>query len=351
MKLHEFETKELFKREGITVPEGKVLESRDQLDGILNSLKGPPWVLKAQIHAGGRGKAGGIRVAKDREDAFKGVGELLEKRLVTAQTGKDGVVIKKLLVEEFTPHIGEYYLGITLDRSKALPALILSTRGGMEIEEVAREDPRAVSKIWVNPLWGFSPYKAREILFGVDPMPDPELHPPLESLFRKLYQIFWKYDCSLVEINPLAILEDKRFVALDAKMSIDDNALFRHKEFQEDHEGKDPLELEAQSHGLSYIRMNGDVGVMVNGAGLAMATMDIIKLAGREPANFLDVGGGASQETVRRGFEIILKDPRVRTIFVNIFGGILRCDVLARGMVEALSGIDLRVPMVVRLEE
>ncbi len=350
MKLHEFETKELFKREGITVPEGKVLESIDQLDRILNSLKGPPWVLKAQVHAGGRGKAGGIRVAKDREDAFKGVAELLEKRLVTAQTGKDGVVIKKLLIEEFTPHMGEYYLGITLDRSKALPALILSTRGGMEIEEVAKEDPRAVSKIWVNPLWGFSPYKAREILFGVDPMPDLELHPPLEGLFRKLYEVFWKYDCSLVEINPLAILEDKKFVALDAKMSIDDNALFRHKEFGEDHEGKDPLELEAQSHGLSYIRMNGDVGVMVNGAGLAMATMDIIKLAGREPANFLDVGGGASQEMVRKGFEIILKDPRVRTIFVNIFGGILRCDVLARGMVEALSGIDLKVPMVVRLE-
>lgn len=350
MKLHEYETKEIFRKEGILVPNGRVLNSAEETEQILSSLKGPPWVIKAQVHAGGRGKAGGIVVAQDKSSAVEAVNTLLGKRLITAQTGKEGVLVKRLLIEEYGSHSLEYYVGITLDRSRAMPTLIFSPMGGVEIEEIAQSNPKAVAKVAIDPTWGFFSYKAREALFCVDPIPDQALHSGLERLFRKLYEIFWKYDCSLLEINPLAINEQNEIIALDAKMALDENSLFRHKEFQEDPEGKDPLELEAQANGLSYIRMDGDVGVMVNGAGLAMATMDIIKLAGREPANFLDVGGGASQAMVKKGFEIILKDPNVRMIFVNIFGGILRCDVLARGMVEALSGIDLKVPLVVRLE-
>lgn len=350
MKLYEYETKDILRREGICVPNGMVLSSIEELSSVLNAVKGPPWVIKAQVHAGGRGKAGGIIVANDLGSAEEAVANLLRKRLITAQTGSKGVLVKRLWVEEFGPHSLEFYVGITLDRSKAMPTLIFSPIGGVEIEEVAKTNPSSVAKIPIDPTWGFSSYKAREAIFGVEPSPPPELHAGLERVFRSLYEVFWKYDCSLLEINPLAVTDQNQIIALDAKMAIDENALLRHREFQEDLEEKDPLEREAQANGLSYIRMEGDVGVMVNGAGLAMATMDIIKLAGREPANFLDVGGGASQAMVKKGFEIILKDPKVRLIFVNIFGGILRCDVLARGMVEALTGVDLKVPLVIRME-
>jgi len=349
MKLYEYQAKELLRQKGILVPKGVVLEEEAQLEKALDEIHGPPWVVKAQVHAGGRGKAGGIVVAKDLSSLKEALRRILKQRISTAQTGQKGILVKKVLLEEYTPHEQEYYAGITLDRSKASPVLLFSTMGGMEIEEVAKESPKAISKVIVDPLLGFMPYKARELFYGLSPMPPLELFSQLERLFSMLYQLYWEMDLTLLEINPLSVTQKGELIALDAKISIDENALFRHKDIK-DEEEKDPLEAEAQAYGLNYIKMEGDVGVMVNGAGLAMATMDIIKLAGREPANFLDVGGGASQAMVKKGFEIIMKDPNVKMILVNIFGGILRCDVLARGMVEALQGLSLSVPLVVRLE-
>lgn len=349
MKLYEYQGKELLRQKGILVPKGVVLEEEDQLEKALDSIKGPPWVVKAQVHAGGRGKAGGIAVARDKEELKEALRKILRQRIKTAQTGQKEIFVKKVLLEEYTPHVKEYYIGITMDRSKALPVFLFSTMGGMEIEEVAKESPKAISKVMVDPLLGLMPYKARELVYGLSPMPPFELFPQLERLFSRLYELYWDMDLTLLEINPLCVTEKGELIALDAKLSMDENALFRHKNIK-DEEEKDPLEAEAQAYGLNYIKMEGDVGVMVNGAGLAMATMDIIKLAGREPANFLDVGGGASQAMVKKGFEIIMKDPNVKMIFVNIFGGILRCDVLARGMLQALEGISLGVPLIVRLE-
>ncbi len=352
MKLHEYQTKEILKRLNIPVPKGYLVDELGELDKTLLSLNGPPWVIKAQIHAGGRGQAGGIKVAKALKEARQITSELIGSRLVTKQTGKKGALVRKVLVEEFHELEKEYYVGITLDRKTASPTLIFSTMGGMDIEDVAATNPGAVAKVPIDPLLGFMPLHGRQAVYSVDPAPPKAIVPSLTSLFEKLFEVFMGQDCSLLEINPLGVTKDNMLLALDAKMVVDDNALFRHRDLasMEDKTEKDALELEAENFRLNYIKLDGQVGVMVNGAGLAMATMDIIKLAGANPANFLDVGGGASEEMVKKGFQIILKDPNVRLILINIFGGILRCDVLAKGIIGAAKGIDLNLPLIIRLE-
>jgi len=349
MKVHEYQAKSLLSRFGVAVPRGEVTDTATEAREIAKRLGGPV-VVKAQIHAGGRGKGGGIRVARDAEEAFEHAKAILGMTLVTPQTGREGRVVRKVLVEEALQTDRELYLAATLDRSRACPVVIASRSGGMEIEEVAARDPKAVLREAIDPLLGMFPFQARRIAIALGL--EGESFKQGVALMQSLFRAYVETDASLAEINPLLVTGSGRVLALDAKMNFDDNALFRHPEIREmrDLAEEDPLEVEASKFGLNYIKLDGNVGCMVNGAGLAMATMDLVKLAGGEPANFLDVGGGANEEQVKNAFRIILSDPHVRAILINIFGGIMRCDVIANGVVAAVREMGLSLPVVVRLE-
>jgi succinyl-CoA synthetase beta subunit len=350
MKIHEYQAKELFRKYRIPVPKGGVAFSVDEARKVAAGLDGWPVVVKAQIHAGGRGKGGGVKLARSEEEVAQAAGGILGMTLVTHQTGPEGRLVRKLLVEQGLSIAKELYLSIVPDRSTAKIVIMASEAGGMDIEEVAARSPEKIIKSFVNPLLGLQAYHIRQLAFGLN------LPPPAAKNFmpmiQNLYRLFVEYDCSLVEINPLVLTTEEAVIALDAKITLDDNALFRHKDIVEfrDLDEENPLEVEASKYNLNYINLDGNVGNMVNGAGLAMATMDIIKHAGAEPANFLDVGGGASAEMVENGFRIILSDKNVKGILINIFGGILRCDTLARGVVEAAAKTGIQVPVVVRME-
>ena len=350
MKIHEYQAKELFKKYGIPVPSGGVAFNSEEAGKIAAALGGFPVVVKAQIHAGGRGKGGGVKLSNSLEEAKKNAAGIIGMNLVTHQTGPEGKLVKKALVEQGLNIQKELYLGIIPDRASAKIVIMASEAGGMDIEEVAEKTPEKIIKIFVDPLAGIYPYHCRNAAFGLN-LPSGAVK-EFSAMLKNLYRLFVDYDCSLLEINPLVITADGAVIALDAKINFDDNAIFRHKDILEyrDFDEEDPLEVEASKFNLNYIKMDGNVGNMVNGAGLAMATMDIIKLAGAEPANFLDVGGGASAEMVENGFRIILGDKNVKGIFINIFGGILRCDVLAEGVVQAAKKTGINVPVVIRME-
>jgi succinyl-CoA synthetase beta subunit len=349
MKVHEYQAKSLLAKYGVPVPKGEVADTPEAAREAARRLGGPV-VIKAQIHAGGRGKGGGIKVAKSAEETFSLAGAILGMTLVTPQTGPEGRIVRKVLIEEALEAEREMYLALTLDRSRARPVAIASRSGGMEIEEVAARDPKAVVREAIDPALGIFPFQARRLAFelGLDGKAFQEGTALVQALFRA----YGDTDASLAEINPLVVTRDGRVLALDAKMNVDDNALFRHADVRamRDLSEEDPLEVEASKFGLNYIKLDGNVGCMVNGAGLAMATMDLVKLAGGEPANFLDVGGGASEEQVKNAFRIILSDRNVRAVLINIFGGIMRCDVIARGVVAAVREMGLSLPVVVRLE-
>jgi len=349
MKIHEYQAKKILKEFGIPVPRGEVVTAPADAKRVTEEL-GDMAVIKAQIHAGGRGKSGGIKLAHTPDEAEEIARKMLGMTLVTPQTGPEGRVVKALLVEEGQDIVQEMYLGIVVDRALGAPVIMASNAGGMEIEEVAAQSPEKIIKVAVDPATGFMGFHARKIAYGLGLEKEP--FKMASQCVASLYKAFIARDCSLVEINPLIINFKDEVIALDAKMNFDDDALFRHPELKDlnDPNEMDPLELEAKKFGLNYIKLNGNVGCMVNGAGLAMATMDLIKLAGGEPANFLDVGGGASAEQVENAFRILLSDPNVRVVLVNIFGGILRCDRVATGIVEAAKRIHMRVPMVIRLE-
>jgi succinyl-CoA synthetase beta subunit len=350
MKIHEYQAKALFAQYGIPIPKGRAVASPSEALEAAQTMGPPPYVVKAQIHAGGRGKGGGVKLAKNLDEFTGRVNEILGMTLVTHQTGPEGKTVLKVLIEEGVPIAQELYLGIVLDRARACPAIMASRSGGMDIEEVAEKTPHLIQREWIDPAVGFQAFQARNIVYRLGL--SAALVKSGIKLITQLVKLFEQLDCSLVEINPLVVTRDDRLIALDGKINFDDNALFRHKEILElmDPSEQDPLELEANKYNLNYIRLNGNIGVMVNGAGLAMATMDLIKLYGGEPANFLDVGGGASAETIANGFRIILSDERVKAVLVNIFGGILRCDVLAEGLIEAARKVVLQVPLIIRLE-
>ncbi len=350
MKIHEYQAKELFKKYGVPVPEGGPAFTVDEAVATARNLGAYPVVVKAQIHAGGRGKGGGVKLAHSEEEAKQIAGEILGMTLVTHQTGPEGREVKKLLVEQGLDIKKELYLSVIPDRATAKIVIMASEAGGMDIEEVAAKTPEKIIKVAVDPLLGIQGYHCREAAFGLN-LP-PAAVKAFIPMLGKLYKLFVDYDCSLLEINPLVITGDDAVIALDAKVNFDSNALYRHKDILEyrDLDEEDPLEVEASKYNLNYIKLDGNVGNMVNGAGLAMATMDIIKLAGAEPANFLDVGGGASAEMVENGFSIMLSDKNVKGILINIFGGILRCDVLAEGVVQAAKKTGINVPVVVRME-
>ncbi|MBW2682975.1 MAG: ADP-forming succinate--CoA ligase subunit beta [Deltaproteobacteria bacterium] len=349
MKIHEYQAKELFRKYNVPTPEGGVSDSVAGVKGIAADL-GLPVAVKAQIHAGGRGKGGGVKLATTDEEVTAAADAILGMTLVTKQTGSEGRVVKKVLVEKGVGIQKELYLSIIPDRESACITIVASQDGGMDIEEVAEKSPERIIKVPVNPVTGIQGYHLRQVMFGI------ELEKPLmkgfSAVLRNLYNLFVDYDCSMVEINPLIVTDDNAIMALDAKMDIDSNSLFRHPDVVEMHDPNedDPTEAEAAKFGLNYINLDGNVGNMVNGAGLAMATMDIIKQAGAEPANFLDVGGGANAEMVENGFRLILSDPKVKGILINIFGGILRCDVLAQGVVQAAKKVKLSLPVVIRME-
>ena len=350
MKIHEYQAKELFQKYQVPVPRGKVAFSVDEAKAVAAELASLPVVIKAQIHAGGRGKGGGVKLAKTAAEVPQVASEILGMTLVTHQTGPEGKLVRRLLVEEGLQIEKELYFSMLPDRATASTVIMASEAGGMDIEEVAAKTPEKIIKVQVNPLLGLQAFHVRQLAYGLNLQ--AELIKPFSAMVTSLYKLFCDYDCSLVEINPLVITADTKMLALDAKVNFDDNALFRHKdilEYRDLHE-EDPLEVEASQYNLNYIKMDGNIGNMVNGAGLAMATMDLIKLAGAEPANFLDVGGGASAEMVENGFRIILSDPNVKGIFINIFGGILRCDILAQGVVEAAKKVGIGVPVVIRME-
>ena len=350
MKIHEYQAKALFKSYDISIPEGEVAFSADEAVTVAEKLGGYPVVVKAQIHAGGRGKGGGVKLGQSVDEVRNLANEIIGMNLVTHQTGPEGREVKKVLVEQGLNIEKELYLSIIPDRATAKIVVMASEAGGMDIEEVAEKTPEKIVKVFINPLLGIQAYHCRQVAFGLNL--SPALMKPFIGMLRKLYKLFIDYDCSLVEINPLVITAEETVIALDAKMNFDDNALFRHKGILElrDFDEENPLEVEASKFNLNYINLDGNVGNMVNGAGLAMATMDLIKLAGAEPANFLDVGGGASAEMVENGFRIILGDENVKAILINIFGGILRCDVLAEGVVTAAQKTGIQVPVVVRME-
>jgi succinyl-CoA synthetase beta subunit len=349
VKIHEYQAKALLARYGVAVPRGEVAETAEAAREVARRLGGRV-VVKAQIHAGGRGKGGGIRVAKDAEEAFAHAKAILGMTLVTPQTGAAGRIVRKVLVEEAVEMDREHYLGVTLDRSRARPVVIVSRSGGMEIEEVAARDPNAVLREPVDPALGMFPFQARRLAFALGLEGDSFKQGV--ALMQALLKAYVQTDATLAEINPLLVTRAGGVLALDAKMTFDDNALFRHPDVRDmrDIAEEDPLEVEASKFGLNYIKLDGSVGCMVNGAGLAMATMDLVKLAGGEPANFLDVGGGASEEQVKNAFRIILSDANVRAVLINIFGGIMRCDVIAKGVVGAVREMSLGLPVVVRLE-
>ena len=349
MKIHEYQAKQIFARYGVPVPRGEVASTPSEAAAVAARL-GVEVVVKAQIHAGGRGKGGGIRKAATPADAEKHAAAMLGRPLVTPQTGPQGRVVRRVLVEETLPIERELYLGLVIDRALARVVVMASAAGGMEIEEVARENPEAILKAALDPATGLPAFQTRRLAFGLD-LKD-ELGKQAAKLLAALYRVFVEQDASLVEVNPCIVTRDGRLVALDAKINFDDNALFRHPELAalRDLNEEEPLEIEASKHSLNYIKLDGNVGCMVNGAGLAMSTMDIIQLAGGQPANFLDVGGGASAEQIREAFKILVADKSVRAVLINIFGGILRCDRLATGVVEAARQLHLTVPIVVRME-
>ncbi|MGG4041858.1 ADP-forming succinate--CoA ligase subunit beta [Bacillus smithii] len=350
MNIHEYQGKEILRKYGVAVPKGKAAYSVEEAVEAAKELGTDVWVVKAQIHAGGRGKAGGVKIAKNLDEVRTYAEELLGKTLVTHQTGPKGKEVKRLLIEEGCDIKKEYYVGIVLDRAASRVVLMASEEGGTEIEEVAAKTPEKIFKETIDPLTGLTPFQARRIAFHIN-IPN-ELVNQAANFMLGLYKVFVEKDCSIAEINPLVVTGDGKVMALDAKLNFDSNALYRHKDILEyrDLDEEDPKEIEASKYDLSYISLEGNIGCMVNGAGLAMATMDIIKYYGGEPANFLDVGGGATAEKVTEAFKIILSDPNVKGIFVNIFGGIMKCDIIATGIVEAAKELGLQVPLVVRLE-
>jgi succinyl-CoA synthetase beta subunit len=350
MKIHEYQAKAILARYGVTTPRGEVAFTKEEAREAAQRLKSPVVVVKAQIHAGGRGKAGGVKLARSADEAAEHASNILGMTLVTPQTGPQGRVVRRLLVEEGLDIKRELYLGLLVDRETGRPVFMASSAGGMEIEEVAKDNPGAILREQIHPAVGLQPYQARKIAFGLKLSGD--LAAVATPFLQALYRAFIDTDASLLEINPCVVTGDGKLVALDAKMTFDDNGLFRHKDLRElrDLDEEDPLEVEASKYGLNYIKLDGTVACMVNGAGLAMGTMDIIKYAGGSPANFLDVGGGASAEQVKNAFRILLSDPGVRAVFINIFGGILRCDVLATGVVAAAKDLGVKVPVVVRME-
>jgi succinyl-CoA synthetase beta subunit len=350
MKIHEYQGKELLKTYGVPVPRGIVARTPEEAEAAAAELGTDIVVVKAQIHAGGRGKGGGVKLAKSPAEAKEVASQILGMTLVTHQTGPEGRVVKTLLIEEGLPIDKEFYLGITLDRVTGRNVFMASSAGGMDIEEVAATEPEKILKETIDPAVGFRGFQARKLAFGLG-LP-PELINQAAKFMTSLYEAYEKMDASLVEINPFLLTGDGRLIALDAKVTFDDNAMFRHKDYEilRDLDEEEPLEIEASDFDLNYIKLDGNIGCMVNGAGLAMATMDIIKLAGGEPANFLDVGGGASQERVENAFRILLKDENVKAVLINIFGGIVRCDMVARGVVGAATKLGVSIPIVARLE-
>jgi len=349
LKIHEYQAKAILKNFGVEVPRGHLAETAADAKKFAAELGGTV-VVKAQIHAGGRGKGGGVKIAKNVDEAEAFATEMIGMNLVTHQTGPEGKEVRKVLIEEGLDIEHEFYLGIVLDRAQSQLVFMASTEGGVEIEKVASETPEKILKEHIDLAVGLQPFQARKLAFGLG-LQGAQVKNALK-FFKALFIAFMESDCSMAEINPLVVTKDGNVLALDAKINFDDNALYRHKDFAElrDLHEEEPLEVEASKYGLNYIKLDGVVGCMVNGAGLAMATMDMIKIAGSEPANFLDVGGGASAETVENGFKILLSDKNVKAVLINIFGGIVRCDRVAKGVIEAASKIDIKVPVVVRLE-
>jgi len=350
MKIHEYQAKEILRKYGVPTPRGVPCFSVDEAVQAAKQLGGPVWVVKAQIHAGGRGKGGGVKLARSIDEAREFSRLILGMQLITHQTGPQGQKVRRLLIEEGADIKREYYVGMVVDRQTQRVCLITSSEGGMEIEEVAEKHPERIQRIAIDPATGLQDAEADDAArkMGIPGAATPEAR----AVFQGLYRAFWESDASLAEINPLITTGDGRVLALDAKMSFDDNALFRHPEIvaMRDLDEEDPAEIEASKHDLNYIQLDGNIGCLVNGAGLAMATMDIIKLYGASPANFLDVGGGATAEKVTEAFKIMLRNPGLKAILVNIFGGIMKCDVIATGVVEAAKVVGLKVPLVVRLE-
>jgi len=354
MKLHEYQAKDVLAKYGVAVQPGLVVDDVDAAVEAAERLKRESgaelFVIKAQIHAGGRGKGGGVKLARGISEVREKADAILGMNLKTHQTGPDGQLVRKILVCDAVDIKSEFYVGVTLDRQRSQDVIMASTEGGVEIETVAAETPEKIIKEWIDPAVGIRPFQARKIAFALGL--EGKAFKQASKFIELLYRAYSDADCSLAEINPLVLTESGDVLAVDAKITLDDNALFRHPELEalRDIHEEDPLEVESNEHGLNYVKLDGNVGCMVNGAGLAMATMDIIKLAGGEPANFLDVGGSASAETVEAGFRIILKDPNVRAILVNIFGGIVRCDRVAAGVVEAARNVEIKLPLIVRLQ-
>ena len=354
MKIHEYQGKEIFKSYDIPIQDGYVIDKIDDalptIKKVQKNFKTDAVVVKAQIHAGGRGKGGGVKYSPTTGDAFKNVKKMLGMNLITHQTGENGQKVRKVYITQALDIKKEFYCAITLDRSKAKDVFMVSSEGGVEIEKVAEETPEKIIKVWIDPLVGMKSFHAIKLANGLDL--SGQAYKTAIKVFMNMYRCYIGTDASIVEINPLILTENDEIVALDAKFNFDGNAMFRHQEIAElrDTNEEDPTELEASKYDLNYIKLDGNVGCMVNGAGLAMATMDIIKLAGGEPANFLDVGGAASAETVKNGFKIILSDKNVKAILINIFGGIVRCDRVAKGVIEAVGELGLKVPVIVRLE-
>jgi succinyl-CoA synthetase beta subunit len=353
MKIHEYQAKKLLKKYGIPIQDGVLVTDSGEIgatiDQVATQFNASQFVIKAQIHAGGRGKGGGVKFCPTKEKATEHANAILGMTLKTHQTGPDGQKVRKVMITEAIDIAKEYYLAITLDRSKNKDVFMVSSEGGVEIEEVAENNPDAIRKVWIDPSIGLTAFQARELAFGLGL--EGDLFKQALKLFSNLYRCYHELDASITEINPLVVTEQGQLIALDAKFNFDANALYRHKDIIEmrDLHEEDPTEVEADKYNLNYIKLDGNVGCMVNGAGLAMGTMDLIKLKGGEPANFLDVGGGANVDTVKNGFKIILSDPNVNAVLINIFGGIVRCDRVANGIIQAVSDLDLNVPIVVRL--
>jgi succinyl-CoA synthetase beta subunit len=349
MNIHEYQAKGLFAQYDVKTLRGIVASNSTEAAEACKKLGGKIWVVKAQVHAGGRGKGGGIILCRSPDEVYEAAGKLIGSRLITPQTTAKGVEVRKIYVEEGCNISRELYLGIVLDRERDLPVIMASTEGGVEIEEVANKNPEKIMKVHIDPITGLGDWQARKIAFGLGLEGNQIKH--CSKFMKSLYNLFINLDCSIVEINPLVVSSDDEIIALDAKINFDSSGLFRHNEIEElrDVSEEEPLETRANKVGLNYIKLNGEIGCMVNGAGLAMATMDIIKLHGGEPANFLDVGGGADSKQVAEGFKVILSDPEVKAIFVNIFGGIMRCDFIAEGIITAAKEINMTIPLIVRL--
>ena len=354
MKIHEYQAKKIFANFGMPVQDGYVFENIEEAESTIRRVQKDfnteDVVVKAQIHAGGRGKGGGVKYSPNFDKAIQNAKNILGMNLITHQTGEKGQLVRKVYVTEAFDIAEEYYAAITLDRGKGMDVFMISSEGGVEIEKVAAETPEKIVKVWIDPLLGMKSFQARKLAYGLNLSGDA--FKAAMKIFMQMYHAYQSIDATIVEVNPLILTTDGRIVVLDAKVNLDDNALFRHKDISDmrDFDEEDPMEVEAGKFSLNYIKLDGNVGCMVNGAGLAMATMDIIKLAGGEPANFLDVGGSASAETVKNGFRIILSDENVKAVLINIFGGIVRCDRVANGVVQAVKELGLKVPVVVRLE-